>query len=411
MSEKRQERGAIARRAGLVAAGTLTSRVLGMVRDAVIAASFSVAMTDAFWLAFTIPNALRLLLGEGAVSGAFVPVFTDVREREGLDAARAFYRRLSGVMLIVLIVVACLGVLTAPALVGLYASGFASDPELWDTTVLLTRTVFPYIALMGGAALLTGGLHAQKRFFAPAFASLWLNVALIAAALALVPVVERWGAPGVLALAIGALVGGGLQFLVQVPAYRSAGNALLPSFRIDANVRRALKLLAPLIIALGVYQLNIIASRQLASYLPRGSVTWLFYGQRLVEIPQGVFALAIGSAALPTLSELKSQGKIDEAKGVFRYGLRLSLFVAIPASVALLVLAEPSVSVILGRGAFDANSVAQTARSLVWLAAGVWAVASIRTIVPMFHALGDTRTPVIASALNLVVFFSVGLGT
>ncbi|MEM9070316.1 MAG: lipid II flippase MurJ, partial [Myxococcota bacterium] len=133
--------------------------------------------------------------------------------------------------------------------------------------------------------------------------------------------------------------------------------------------------------------------------------------QRLVEIPQGVFALAIGSAALPTLSELKSQGKIDEAKGVFRYGLRLSLFVAIPASVALLVLAEPSVSVILGRGAFDAESVAQTARSLVWLAAGVWAVASIRTIVPMFHALGDTRTPVIASALNLVVFFSVGLGT
>lgn len=410
MGSEHRERTQIARRAGLVAAGTLSSRVLGMIRDAVIAATFSVAATDAFWLAFTIPNALRLLLGEGAVSGAFVPVLTDVRERRGEGAAARFYRHLSGVMLLILVAVSALGVFSAPVLVRLYASGFAGDPELFATTVGLTRAVFPYIAFMGAAALLTGALHASKRFLAPAFAPLWLNVALIAAALGLPALVERWGLPAVFALAFGALAGGFLQWLVQVPAYRRAGFALVPAFGRDPDVRRAMRLLVPLLVALGVYQLNVVASRQLASYLPRGSISWLFYGQRLVEIPQGMFALAIGSAALPTLAELKSRGELREAKRVFRYGLRLSLFVAIPASVALTILAEPAVAAVFGRGRFDADSIEQTARSLRWLAVGVWAVAAVRTVVPMFHALGDTRTPVWASALNLVTFFSLGLG-
>ena len=405
------ERTAITRRAGLVAAGTLTSRILGMVRDAVIAATFAVAATDAFWLAFTIPNALRGLLGEGAVSGAFVPVLTDVRHKEGEDAARQFYARLSGRMILVLVAISAAGVLLAPWLVYMYASGFSDDAELFETTVDLTRVVFPYIALMGVAALLTGALHASRRFAAPAFAPIGLNVALIAAALALPPVMERWGMPGVMSLALGALAGGVIHVGLQVPSARSIGMLRLPSLKRDPRVRRALLLLAPLLIGLGVYQLNVVASRQLASYLPRGSISWLFYGQRLVEIPQGMFALAIGSAALPTLAQMQSRGQIEEAKGVFRFGLRLILFVAIPASVALVLLAEPTVAAVFGRGRFDANSIQQTAYSLVFLASGVWAVAAVRTIVPMFHALGDTRTPVVASAVNLVVFFAVGLGT
>lgn len=405
------ERSAITRRAGLVAAGTLTSRVLGMVRDAVIAATFAVTMTDAFWLAFTIPNALRGLLGEGAVSGAFVPVLTDVRHREGEEAAREFYARLSGRMIAVLIVISLSGVLLAPLLVQMYASGFADDPELFQTTVDLTRVVFPYIALMGVAALLTGALHASRRFAAPAFAPIGLNVALIGAALGLPPVMERWGMPGVMALAFGALLGGVIHIGLQIPSARSIGMLRLPRWKRDPRVRRAILLLAPLLVGLGVYQLNIIASRQLASYLPRGSISWLFYGQRLVEIPQGMFALAIGSAALPTLAHMQSRGQIEEAKGVFRFGLRLTLFVAIPASVALAILAEPTVSAVFGRGRFGAESIEQTAYSLVFLASGVWAVAAVRTIVPMFHAMGDTRTPVVASAVNLVVFFGVGLAT
>lgn len=405
------ERSAITRRAGLVAAGTLSSRVLGMVRDAVIAATFAVSATDAFWLAFTIPNALRGLLGEGAVSGAFVPVLTDVRHHEGEDAARQFYARLSGVMIAILVVISVAGVLAAPWLVQMYASGFADDPELFQTTVDLTRVVFPYIALMGIAALLTGALHASRRFAAPAFAPIGLNVALIGAALALPPVVERWGMPGVMALAFGALFGGLIHIALQLPEARRVGMLGLPSWKRDPRVRRAMLLLVPLLVGLGVYQLNVIASRQLASYLPRGSISWLFYGQRLVEIPQGMFALAIGSAALPTLAQMQSRGEIDEAKKVFRFGLRLILFVAIPASVALVLLAEPTVAAVFGRGRFDATSIQQTAYSLVFLASGVWAVAAVRTIVPMFHALGDTRTPVVASAVNLIVFFGVGLAT
>ncbi len=410
--EKAKEWGQITRRAGVVAAGTLSSRVLGLVRDAVIAGTFAVAATDAFWLAFTIPNALRVVLGEGAVSGAFVPVLTDVREKEGEEAARQFYGRLAGTMLLLLALVCTLGVVAAPGLVALYASGFRDDPELWNTTVLLARIVFPYIGLMGTAALITGALHAAKRFVAPSFAPALLNVAFIGAALGLLPLMDRLGFPGVVALAVGALLGGVLQLVAQLPSLHRAGYLVRPRLGLkDPHVRRAFLLILPLLAGLGVYQLNIIASRQLASYLPQGSISYLFYAQRLVEMPQGMFALAIGTAALPSLAEHASRGDLARAKELFRQALRLSLFVALPSAVALALLAEPTVAVLFGRGRFDAHSIDETARALVILAAFIWAVASVRTIVPMFHALGDTRSPVKASAVNLLVFFAVALAT
>lgn len=409
-SNARAEGSKLARRAGVVAAGTLSSRILGAVRDAVIAASFSVAATDAFWLAFTIPNALRGLLGEGAVSGAFIPVLSDVREREGADAARLYYARLQGTMLLLLGGVSLVGVLAAPLLVDAYASGFRSDPELHQTTIRLTRWVFPYIAFMGVAAILTGALHAHRRFLAPAFAPLWLNIAFIVAAVALPGTLAvSFGLDPVYALAIGALAGGVLQILALVPAYRRLGYPLRPRFARDANVRRSLRLLVPLVAGLGVYQLNLVLSRQLASYLPTGALSYLFYGQRLVEIPQGVFAIAIGVAALPTLAALAARNDLEGAKRTFRLGLRLSLFVALPATVLLVVLAEPAVATVLGRGRFGAEQIEETTRALMGLAVGVWAVASVRTCVPMFHALGDTRTPVLASVLNLITFLTAGL--
>ncbi|MCB9601742.1 MAG: murein biosynthesis integral membrane protein MurJ [Sandaracinus sp.] len=403
------ERRQLARRAGLVAAGTLASRILGAARDAVIAAFFTVAATDAFWLAFTIPNALRGLLGEGAVSAAFVPVLTNVRDREGPEAAQRYYARLQGVMLLVLGGVSLLGVLGAPMLVDAYASGFRDDPALRETTITLTRWVFPYIAFMGVAALLTGALHAHGQFLAPAFAPIWLNVALVAAAVSLPSALTAAGHDPVLALAIGALVGGALQVLAQLRAYRKLGYPIVPRFSLDPHVKRSLALLVPLLAGLGVYQLNLVLSRQLASYLPTGALSYLFYAQRLVEIPQGMFALAIGTASLPALAGLASRGDVDGAKRLFRDGLRLSLFVAVPSSVLLGVLAEPTVAAILGRGRFGAEQIHETTRALVALAAGIWAVASVRTCVPMFHAFGETRTPVLASLLNLIVFVSLGV--
>ena len=402
--------GEIVRRAGLVAAGTLVSRVLGAVRDAVVASVFAIGATDAFWLAFTIPNALRSLLGEGAVSAAFVPVFTEVRERRGLDRAKAFYRHLTGVMSIVLLGVAALGVVLAPGLVKLYAWGFQRDPALFELTVALTRLLFPYIFLMGISALLMAALYASKRFAAPAFAPAFLNLALIAAAFLLVPVLERFGWPAIFALAVGALIGGGLQVLVQLPALAKERLVVVPraSFG-DPDVRKCARLMVPLLAGLGVYQLNLLLSRLFASFLPTGSVSYLYYGARIAEIPQGMFALAIASAALPSLSDSVAYGDEEEAKRLFRYALRLSLFVAVPACVALVILAEPTITVFFARGRYDAHEVYETARSFIWQAGGIWAVASVRTIIPMFHAHNDTRTPVIASALNLVTFVGMGL--
>jgi putative peptidoglycan lipid II flippase len=403
LSEAQDERGALARRASVVGAGTLSSRVLGAARDVVIAASFPAALTDLFWMAFTIPNALRVLLGEGAVSGAFVPVLAEVHEKEGGARERLFFARLSGVMGLVLFAVSVLGVVFANGWVLLYASGYRGED--FTRTVALTRWVFPYIFFMGVAALATGALNAHKRFFAPAFAPIFLNVALIAAPFTLEGVAGRVGLPPIGALALGALLGGVLQLAVQLPALARLGLLARPRVDLrDPYVRKAFRLMGPLVVALGVYQLNVALARQFASYLPEGSLSYLYYGQRLVEIPQGMFALAIASAALPSISRVVARGSVDAAKPLFRDALRLSLFVAIPASVGLAVLAEPIVSVLFGRGEFGARAIEETGRSLLFQALGVWAVASVRTVVPMFHALNDTRSPVVASAANLVVF-------
>jgi len=404
----RTSRGEIVRRAGVVATGTLASRILGAVRDAVVAAVFALAATDAFWLAFTIPNALRVLLGEGAVSAAFVPVYTEVREREGTERAKEFYRNLVGAMSVVLIAVTVIGVLFAPWIVKAYAWGFQRDEALFDTTVTLTRMVFPYILLMGLSALMMGALYANKRFAAPSFAPALLNIGLIASALFIAPWFEELGWPAIFALAVGALLGGALQLVAQAPALHHANLIVRPRIGFDdLYVRKCARLMVPLLAGLGVYQLNVLLSRLFASFLPTGSVSYLYYGQRLAEIPQGMFALAIASAALPSLSDAVAQGDEEEAKRLFRHALGLSLFVAVPAAVALAVLAEPATTVFFGRGRYDAIAIHETTRSLVWQAAGIWAVASVRTIVPMFHAHNDTRTPVIASAFNLVAF--VGL--
>lgn len=400
--------GEIVRRAGVVAAGTLSSRILGAVRDAVVAAVFALAATDAFWLAFTIPNALRVLLGEGAVSAAFVPVFTEVREREGIRRAREFYRNLIGAMAVVLFVVTLIGIVAARWIVKAYAWGFQRDDTLFETTVALTQILFPYIFLMGISALMMGALYASKRFAAPSFAPALLNVALIGAALLLAPMVVDLGWPAIYALAVGALLGGLLQVLAQLPSLAKERLVVRPRVGFgDIYVRKCGRLMVPLLAGLGVYQLNVLLSRLFASFLPTGSVSYLYYGQRLAEIPQGMFALAIASAALPSLSDAVARGNELEAKKLFRHALRLSLFVAVPAGVALAVLAEPAVTVFFGRGRYDAAAIHETARSFVWQAAGIWAVASVRTIVPMFHAHNDTRTPVLASGFNLVTFVAL----
>lgn len=409
------QQGEVTRRAGIVVLGTLGSRLLGAARDAVIAASFALGATDAFFVAWTIPNTLRRLLGEGAVSAAFIPVFTEIKEKSGEDAARDYTARFGGALATILVLVSALGVLTAPLWASLYGAGYRDDPETFGDLVLLTRLLFPYIFFAGLAALGMGALNAMGRFAVPAFAPALLNVALIAAPWLLVPVAMAAGQPAIVGLALGALLGGALQVLAQLPALRRVGMRprLRPDFK-DPQVRRSLALMAPLVLGTGVHQLNILLSRLLASFLPMGSQSFLYYGQRVVEIPQGMFAVAIASAALPSLAAQRSRGDQAGALSTFRYSLRLTLFVALPASAAIAALAEPIVGVLFGRGAFGPEHAQQTAACLVWLAAGVWAVAAIHPVVRMYHACGDTRTPVWASAVNLAVFLGVsllGMGT
>ena len=399
------ERGLLARRAGLVALGTLASRVLGLGRQSVMAAMFAVASTDAFVIAFTIPNTLRMLLGEGAVSNAFMPLFAEVRTRDGEAGGRRFLARFGGALAAVLALTTIAGVLAAPLFALAYAGGYVDEPERFQLVVTLTRILFPVLAFAGLTALATGALNALGHFAAPAFAPALQNVAMIVAPFVLMKPLMALGFDPIVSLALGALLGGALSVLVQLPALRRAQMLPRPELALsDPDVRRAFKLMAPLVLSLGVYQLNMMLSRLFTSFLPAGAPSYLDYGNRVIEIPQGMFAIAVASAAAPTLSRLRSEGKHEELMGVFRDALRLTLFIALPATAAIFALSEPVVAVLYGRGRFLPDDIAETARSLSVQALGVWSVASIRVLSPMFAAHQDTRTLLLGSALNLLTF-------
>ena len=298
------------------------------------------------------------------------------------------------------------GMLLAPMLATLYAAGFRDDPERMALVESLTRWLFPFLGLAGMAALAAGALQVRGRFGAPAFAPALLNVAMIAAPFLLLPLATRLDMPPISTLAFGAVLGGAAMLLVQLPLLHRLGMLQRPriDFR-DPEVRRSLSLMAPLVVGLGVYQFNILLSRLFASFMPEGSQSYLSYGQRVVEIPQGMFGNS--DPAHTRASEERAEG--GRAACPVSQFPRLTLFIALPASVMLLCLAEPVIAVLFGRGAFGPAHVAQTANSLAFQAMGVWAVASVRATIPVFAAHQDTRTPVKASALNLLVFLSLTL--
>ena len=395
----------ITRSAGVVAIGTLASRVLGAVRDLVLAASFPTGLTDAFIVAWTIPNTLRQLLGEGAVSAAFVPVFSEIDEKQGRDAARTYYARFAGTMALVLASVSAIGVLTAPWWATAYAAGYRVDAAKFQTTQHLTAIVFPYILFAGLAALQAGVLNALGRFLNASISPALLNVCMIIAPVSFVPLAKALHMEPIAGFALAALAGGVAQIVAQTWSVRQAGMWARPSLGFsDPDVRRSLARMTPLLLGTGVYQINILLSRLFASAAGPSSQSYLYYGQRLVEIPQGVLALAVASAALPSLARLAQHGVHEPVKQALRHSVRLSLFLALPASALLAALALPAVTVLFQRGAFTLFDAEQTARSLRWMAAGVWAVASVQSMTRMFYAYGDTRTPVLCSALNLACF-------
>lgn len=409
-AEGKSEREKLVGRAGVVGAGTLASRVLGFGRDVVIAALFTRGQTDAFAVALTIPNTLRQLLAEGAVSSAVVPVLSERLAKGGEAEGRAFFARARGVSLVALLVVSVLGVVFAGPLTELFAPGSHATPGQFERTSNLTRMMFPYIFFMGTAALGMAALNAKKKFAVAAFAPGLFNVALIGAAFLLRAPLAARGIDPSMALAVGVLLGGALQVLAQLPALRAIGFAGRPVFDFrDLHVREMFRRILPMTFGLGVYYVDMTLSRRFLSELGEGAQSYFYWASRLCDFPQGVFVMALSTAALPSLATFAAKGDTDELAKTWAHGMRLSLFVAVPCSAALVALSEPIVVLLFQRGHFDAFAAHQTARALAWQGSAVFTVAAVRQLVPAFHSLGDTRTPVIVSGLDLLAFVALAL--
>ena len=395
------ENAKVARAAGVVGAATMLSRIFGFLRDMVVAAFFGAGLTtDAFFVAFRIPNMLRRLLAEGSLTVSFVPVFTEYLNRrskpEALELANIAFTLLS----IVLAVVSVLGVLLAPLIVTVMAPGFSRSPEQYELAVFLTRFMFPYIFLISLVALCMGILNSLRHFAAPALSPVVLNLCMIIAALSL----RDFFREPITALAVGVMAGGVLQLAMQWPFLVRLGVNLKPAFAFrHPGIRQMALLFLPAFFGAAIYQINIFIGTILASLLPTGSVSYLYYADRVVELPLGVFAIAVGTAALPSLSGQVAQGLTEEFKRTISFSLRLILFVTIPATVALIVLREPIISVLFQRGHFGADATALTAQALLYYALGLWAFSTIRVIVSAFYALQDTKLPMRAAAVALVV--------
>jgi putative peptidoglycan lipid II flippase len=405
VSDAERERRALGRRAGLVGLGTLVSRVLGLVREMVLAGVFRRDETDAFFAAFRIPNALRQLLGEGAVSSAVVPILSSKLEKEGETAAREFFAKVRGLSLVILLLVTVVGVGAAPWLTLLFAEGFRQVPGQFERTSALTRLVFPYIFFMGTAALGMAALNAKREFFVAAVAPALLNVAIVACCIGFPGWLAEHGIDRVHALGVGALLGGLLQMVAQWPALRRLGYLDRPRFSWeDRDVREVFRRMGPMLFGLGVYYVDLVLSTRFLAELGTGAQSYFNYASRICDFPQGVFVLALSTAQLPALATLAAKNDREELVKTYAHGMRYALFVAIPASVLMVTLAEPVVAALFQRGHFDGQAARETARSLVWQGGAIWTVAAVRQIVPVFHAMGDTRTPVIVSTVDLVAF-------
>ncbi len=394
------EHHAIAGAAGLIGAATLSSRMLGFARDIILARLLGATLAaDAFFVAYRIPNLLRELLAEGSMSSAFIPVFTEYHTlRSKQDtwelASAAFTTLLSIVTLLTL-----LGIVAAPAIVWVFAPGFHDDPERLHLTTLLTRMMFPYLIFVSLAALTMGMLNSLRAFAAPAFAPVLLNVCIIAAALWLAPLLEQ----PIIGVAIGVVIGGLAQFVIQLPGLHTRG--LLFRWRFTPRhpgVRKIGLLIVPTLLGVSATQINLTVSTVLASYFP-GGPTYLFYGMRLIQFPLGILGIALATALLPTLSDQASRRAMDDLRDTLGFGLRMIGFLMAPAMVGIIMLRYPIVHVFFEHGAFTAADTHGTTSALAAYAVGLWAFAGIRIIVAAFYALHDTKTPALAAALAMLV--------
>ncbi len=390
----------VTRAAGVVGAATLLSRIFGFLRDMAIAGFFGAGMgADAFFVAFRIPNLLRRLFAEGSLSIAFIPVFTDYLENRGREEAFDLARSALRVLSAILAAITLLGILLAPLLIRVIAPGFADSPDKMALTVVLTRITFPYIFFICLVALCMGILNVLGHFAAPALAPVFLNLAIILSVFFISPHLAQ---PAV-GLAFGVLMGGILQLLLQAPFLISKGFRFWERATFfHPGLIRVGKLMLPAVFGAAVYQINILVGTLLASLLPEGSVSYLYYADRLVQFPLGIFAIALATAVLPSLSRHAAKRDMAGLHRTFGQAINLILFITLPSMVGLIVLREPIVALLFERGAFGMQTTSRTAEALLYYSIGLWAFSAVRIVVATFYALEDTRTPVQTATISII---------
>jgi len=397
------------RAAATVSGLTLLSRITGLIRENLIAAIFGAsAHTDAFFVAFRLPNLLRRLFAEGAFSQAFVPILADVRERAEREGDPAQLRnlidRVATALFWVVLLVSILGAAAAPALVWLMASGLARDPATFEVATNLTRWMFPYILFVSMVALSAGILNTWRRFMVPAFAPVLLNLCFIGAALLLTPYFD----PPIYALGAGVVLGGIAQLAIQIPALHRIGVLPRLGFGLraaftDPDARRILKLMGPAVLAVSVAQLSLVINTHIASLLAEGSVSWVSFGDRLMEFPTALLGVALGTVLLPSLSRARAENATERYSEMLDWGLRLSVMLAIPCMIGLAALAEPLTALLFHYGRFTADDVEMTRRAVLGYSLGLLGLIGVKVLAPGFYAQLDVRTPVKIAITVLVL--------
>jgi putative peptidoglycan lipid II flippase len=386
---------------------TLVSRILGFARDFFIARAFGVSLaTDAFFVAFRLPNLLRRLFAEGAFSQAFVPVLAEQKNRASPEEVRSLIDGTATLLFLALVATALLGIAIAPIIVYISAPGFASDPAKFDLTVTMLRITFPYIAFISLVAFAAGVLNTWNRFSVPAITPALLNVSFIVGALYFADRFE----PPVLVLAWAVFAGGVLQLALQVPFLARLG--LLPRWRLDLShpgVRRILKLMAPAAFGVSVSQISLLINTIFASYLVTGSVSWLYYADRLMEFPSGMLGVALGTILLPSLSKYHADANHEEYARLLDWGLRVTVLLAVPAAAALAVLALPLIAALFHYGRFSAEDAWMTRQALMAYSVGLVGIILVKILAPGFYARQNIATPVKIGVLTLLATQAMNL--
>ena len=400
----------LARKTSIVGGMTLISRILGLLRDVVFARYFGAGLLmDAFLVANRIPNMLRRFFAEGAFSAGFVPVMARYRENHEHDDAREFIDAVSGTFGVILFVVTLVGVVAAPILVLIVAPGFVGEGGDLELAALMLRFTFPYLFFVSLTAFAGGILNTYGRFGVPAFTPVLLNIVLIAAAIWLSPRLEQ----PIMALAYAVLIAGVFQLLFQLPFLAKIHALPRPKWAPKhEGVKRAFKLMVPAIFGSSAAQINVLLGGIIASLLPVGSISYLYFSDRLMEFPLGIFGIALGTVTLPYLSRLWAKNDKTTFSQTLDWSLRLALLIAVPAAIGLFVLAEPLVTALFYGGVFDENAVRMTALALKAYALGLVGFSFVKILAPAYFAREDTRTPVRIAVLALIVnlILSVGLG-